>query len=120
MSSGFGTAGVAVAIASLALPLAFFGACEGPAFTAAPTTGAGGQDEGGQGGASAGGATGAAATAGSASGGEPSLGAAGQGGASNEGCSSTAECEAGTFCNEGTCSSCADLSDLERLEYGQV
>src|SRR6188472_185216 len=104
MSSGFGTAGTAVAMTSSALLLAFFGACEGPAFTAAPKAGAAGQNEGAEGGVSSGGAGGAIASAGSPVGGEPGLGGAGgagEAGASSGVCSSNAECEPGTFCNEG-------------------
>jgi hypothetical protein len=120
MSSGLGTAGAAIATTSCALLLGIFGACEGPAFTAAPTAGAGGQDEVAEGGAAAGGAGGAPASAGTTVGGEPSLAGAGQGGAASDVCGSNAECETGTFCNEGACTSCADLGDLSQLEYGQV
>lgn len=47
-------------------------------------------------------------------------GEAGEAGAPNSGCSASAECDAGSFCQRGSCAPCAELGDLTALEYGNV
>lgn len=120
--ASLGSAGAAVGSIAAVLALGVFAACEGSQFTASDVAGGAGGEAPQEGGApgSAGMAMG---SSGSAAGGEGAMAGNGEagsasGGAPSEGCTTNVDCEAGTFCRQGSCSSCSELGELAELTYG--
>jgi hypothetical protein len=116
-----GSAGLTAGCTAL-LALSSFVACEGSKFAASGAGGEAGQEAAAEGGAS--GAAGkSAATGGNGAGGDVSSGGTAEagttaGGAPAEGCTSSADCGAARFCQQGSCVACDLLGDLAELEYG--
>jgi hypothetical protein len=121
--ASMGSAGLAAGCIAFLASSSFI-ACEGSKFAASGTGGAGGQDapaeEGGAPGAAAGNP---ASTGGSGVGGDASSGGTGEagmaaGGAPVESCTTSADCRAARFCQQGSCVACDTLVDIAELEYG--